>query len=66
MDQVFELAREDRRMLLQLKDLAKSNAYFHQIHPGEAAAVDEARAEEKRKAQAKRATAAAPATPAIL
>jgi NADH-quinone oxidoreductase subunit I len=48
-------------MVLQKTDLAKSNDYFRQIHPAEAAAVDAARAEEQRKAQAKKAASPAPA-----
>ena len=64
MDQIFELASEDRSMVLHLNDLAKPNDYFRRIHPAEAAAVDEARADEQRKAQAKKAAAAVPATPA--
>jgi NADH-quinone oxidoreductase subunit I len=54
MDRVFELSSDDRRMVLQKSDLAKSNDYFRKIHPAEAAAVDAARAEEQRKAQAKK------------
>jgi len=63
MDRVFELAGEDRRMILHKADLAKSNEYFREIHPAEAAAVDAARAEEQRKAQAKKIAATVP-TPA--
>ena len=44
-------------MVLHKADLAKSNDYFREIHPAEAAAVDAARAEEQRKAQAKKAAA---------
>jgi len=42
MDQVYELSAENRfgKLLLRKADLAKSNAYYHQIHPQEAAAVD--------------------------
>jgi NADH-quinone oxidoreductase subunit I len=54
MDHVFELSSSDRLMVLQKADLAKSNDYFRQIHPAEAAAVDAARAGEQRKAQAKK------------
>jgi NADH-quinone oxidoreductase subunit I len=55
MDRVFELSSHDRGMVLQKSDLAKPNSYFCQIHPGEAALVDAARADEQRKAQAKKA-----------
>ncbi len=63
MDQVFELASEDCAMVLQKRDLAKSNDYFRRIHPAEAAAVDAERTEEQRKAQARKAVTPAPATP---
>lgn len=63
MDQVFELAGTHREMVLPKTALAKSNDYFRQVHPAEAALVDAARAEEKRKAEAKKAAAPAP-TPA--
>jgi NADH-quinone oxidoreductase subunit I len=62
MDQVFELARSERAMILHQTDLAKSNEYFHAIHATEAAAVDAARAEEQRKAQAKKAASPLPAS----
>jgi len=60
MDQVFELAQGKRSMILHKNNLAKSNTYFGEIHPTEAAAVNEARAEEVRKAEAKKAAQAAP------
>jgi NADH-quinone oxidoreductase subunit I len=60
MDHVFELSSDNRRMVLEKMDLAKSNDYFRNIHPAEAAAVDAARAEEQRKAQAKKAATPAP------
>jgi NADH-quinone oxidoreductase subunit I len=63
MDHVFELARDRREMVLHKSDLAKSNDYFREVHPGEAAAVDEARAGEQRKAQARKAAIPAPAAP---
>jgi NADH-quinone oxidoreductase subunit I len=63
MDRVFELSSDHRRMVLQKSDLAKSNDYFRQIHPTEAAAVDAARAEEQRKAQAKKDASFVPAAP---
>ena len=55
MDQVFELSTQDRfETLLQHKtQLAKSNGYYHSIHPTEAAEVDGRLAEEKQKAEAK-------------
>jgi NADH-quinone oxidoreductase subunit I len=73
MDTEFELATDDRfgGLLLDRHQLAKSNEYYHQIHPTEAAAVDARLAEEKVKSDAKAkaaadaaaAKAAAPAAP---
>jgi NADH-quinone oxidoreductase subunit I len=40
-------------LLLDRKELAKSNEYYHQIHPTEAAEVDARLAAEKAKAEAK-------------
>ena len=42
MDTQFELATEDRfgGLLLDRKELARSNEYYHSIHPTEAAEVD--------------------------
>ncbi|MFM8335908.1 MAG: 4Fe-4S dicluster domain-containing protein, partial [Opitutaceae bacterium] len=42
MDQEYEIATRDRfgGLLLHREDLSKSNAYYHQIHPTEAAGVD--------------------------
>ena len=42
MDKVYELSRRDRfdALLMRKDDLAKSNAYYHSIHPLEAAEVD--------------------------
>src|SRR5271169_2729431 len=59
MDTEFELATDDRfgGLLLDRKQLSKSNEYYHQIHPAEAANVDARLAAEKVKADAK-ATAA--------
>ena len=56
MDQVFEIATEERFMalLLDRNQLAKPNSYFHQIHPTDAAEVD-ARLEAERKAAAEKA-----------
>jgi len=64
MDQVYELSRFDRfeGLLMHKPDLAKSNDYYHSIHPTEATDVDERLAAEKAKAEA--AKAAKPAVPA--
>jgi NADH-quinone oxidoreductase subunit I len=55
MDTEFELATDDRfgGLLLDRQQLAKSNEYYHQIHPTEASEVDARLAEEKAKADAK-------------
>jgi NADH-quinone oxidoreductase subunit I len=55
MDVEFELSTGDRfdQLLLRKEDLAKSNAYYHQIHAEEAAEVDGRLAVEKAKADAK-------------
>jgi len=55
MDTVFELSTEDRfgGLLLDRKQLAKSNEYFHQIHPTEAADVDDRLSEGRAKTEAK-------------
>src|SRR5580692_11540789 len=55
MDTQFELSTDDRfgGMLYDRKELARSNQYYHQIHPTEAAEVDARLAEEKAKARAK-------------
>ncbi|HTO05393.1 MAG TPA: 4Fe-4S dicluster domain-containing protein [Opitutus sp.] len=72
MDQVFEIATTDRftALLLDREQLAKSNAYYHSIHPTEAAEVDARLAAERKAADEKaRAAAAAkanaPAKPAV-
>lgn len=64
MDTDFELSQLGRfqDLLLDRTQLAKSNEYYHKIHPTEAAAVDARLAEEKAKTQAK-AKPAAPASP---
>jgi NADH-quinone oxidoreductase subunit I len=74
MDNEFELSTDDRfeGLLYDRKRLAKSNEYYHEIHPTEAARVDAHLAEEKAKLDAKTKAAAAaaaakaagPATPA--
>jgi NADH-quinone oxidoreductase subunit I len=60
MDTEFELATDDRfgGLLLDRHQLAKSNEYYHKIHPTEAAEVDARLAEEKSKAGAKAKAAA--------
>ena len=60
MDKVFELSKRERfdALLLRKGDLAKSNGYYHEIHPTEAAQVDATLAEAAAKKQP--APAAAP------
>jgi NADH-quinone oxidoreductase subunit I len=55
MDTEFELSGTDRfqGFLLNKHQLAKSNAYYHKIHPTEAGEVDDRLAAEKAKAEAK-------------
>jgi len=59
MDKVFELSTRERfdALLLRKNELAKSNGYYHEIHPMEAAEVDAKLAE----AAAKKKPAPAPA-----
>jgi NADH-quinone oxidoreductase subunit I len=74
MDTQFELATDGRfgGLLLDRRELAKSNEYYHSIHPTEAAEVDARLVEEKAKVEAKAKAAAeaaakaaaAPASPA--
>jgi NADH-quinone oxidoreductase subunit I len=74
MDNEFELATDDRfgGLLYDRQQLARSNEYYHSIHPTEASEVDVRLAEEKAKVDAKAkaaaeaaaAKAAAPANPA--
>jgi NADH-quinone oxidoreductase subunit I len=67
MDQVYELSRSDRfdGLLMRKPDLAKSNDYYHTIHPTEASEVDGRLAAEKAKAEAAKAKpATAPAAAA--
>ncbi|MGA2535507.1 MAG: 4Fe-4S dicluster domain-containing protein [Terracidiphilus sp.] len=63
MDNEFELSTTDRfgELLYDREKLAKSNEYYHKIHPTEAAEVDARLAEEKAKADAKAKAAAAAA-----
>lgn len=55
MDVEFELSTADRfgGLLIQKRELAKPNDYYHKIHPTEAAEVDGRLAVEKAKAEAK-------------
>jgi NADH-quinone oxidoreductase subunit I len=55
MDTEYELSTADRfdGLLMRKDDLAKSNRYYHKIHPTEAAEVDGKLASEKAKAEAK-------------
>lgn len=65
MDTAFELSTDDRfaGLLWTKERLARTNAYYHSIHPTEASEVDAQLAEKKAKAEAKpAAAAAAPAT----
>jgi len=64
MDTEFELSTGDRfgALLLDRKQLAKSNEYYHQIHSTEATAVDARLAADKAKADAKAKAAAGAVT----
>jgi NADH-quinone oxidoreductase subunit I len=66
MDTEYELATTDRfgGLLEDREKLARSNEYYHKIHPTEAAEVDARLAEEKAKADAKAKAAAAAPKPA--
>src|SRR5580765_3477832 len=59
MDKVYELSRRERfdALLMDKSDLAKSNTYYHEIHPIEAALVDANLAEAAAAAAAKKAAA---------
>src|SRR5438034_4644402 len=65
MDTEYELSTDDRfgGLLVDKNKLAKSNEYYHKIHPTEAAEVDERLAAEKAKAEAKAKAAAAAKAP---
>ena len=65
MDQEFEISTADRfaGLLRHKEDLARSNAYYHQLHPTEATAVDAALAEQKARQAAARAAKAPAPTP---
>jgi len=60
MDTEFELSTTDRfgGLLYDRKQLARSNEYYHSIHPTEASEVDARLADEKAKADAKAKAAA--------
>jgi NADH-quinone oxidoreductase subunit I len=62
MDTDFELSTSDRfaGLLWNKETLAKSNEYYHTIHPTEAAETDERREHELAEARAKAAAKAAP------
>jgi Formate hydrogenlyase subunit 6/NADH:ubiquinone oxidoreductase 23 kD subunit (chain I) len=66
MNTEFELATDDRfgGLLLDREQLAKSNEYYHEIHPTEAAEVDARLGEEKAKLEAKAKAAEAAAAKA--
>ena len=55
MDTVYELSTDDRfgGLLLDREQLAKSNEYYHRIHPTEAAEVDDRLSEGRAKTDAK-------------
>ncbi len=61
MDKVYEIASDDRYhgLLVNREQLAKSNAYYHQIRPTEAAEVDARLAAERKAAEEKAKAAAA-------
>ena len=63
MDTDFELSTDDRfgGLLVNRQQLAKSNTYYHKIHPTEADEVDGRLTAEKAKAEAKAKAAPAPA-----
>ena len=60
MDKVFELSQRERfdALLLRKSDLAKSNGYYHEIHPVEAETVDKSLADAAAAAEAKKKAAA--------
>ena len=62
MDVQFDLPTDDRfgGLMLDRHQLARSNEYYHEIHPTEASAVDAALDAERAKAAAAKAAAAAP------
>ncbi|MBM3834238.1 MAG: 4Fe-4S dicluster domain-containing protein [Verrucomicrobia bacterium] len=62
MDTEYELSNHDRfgGLLLDKRELAKSNEHYHKIHPTDATEVDARLAAEKAKAEAKAKAAPAP------
>ena len=66
MDTDFELSTDNRfsGLLWDKQCLSRSNTYYHQIHPTEAAEVDARLAEERAKAEAKAKAAEAKPVPA--
>ncbi len=65
MDKVYELSRRERfdALLMRKSDLAKSNDYYHRIHPREATEVDAALAAAAAAKKKPATPAAAPAAP---
>jgi NADH-quinone oxidoreductase subunit I len=63
MDKVYELSRRERfdALLMDKSELAKSNTYYHEIHPVEATEVDAGLAKAAAEAEAKKKAAAAAA-----
>src|SRR2546423_14817486 len=63
MDKVYELSRRERfdALLLNKSELAKSNEYYHNIHPVEAAQVGAGLTKAAAEAEAKKKAAAAAA-----
>jgi NADH-quinone oxidoreductase subunit I len=63
MDKVYELSRRERfdALLMDKTELAKSNDYYHEIHPVEATEVDAGLAKAAAEAEAKKKAAAAAA-----
>src|SRR6187200_1935481 len=63
MDKVYELSRRERfdALLMRKGELAKSNTYYHEIHPVEATEVDAGLAKAAAEAEAKKKAAAAAA-----
>src|SRR4051794_31341125 len=65
MDKDFELSKRERfdALLMRKTELAKSNEYYHHIHPTEATEVDAGLAAAAAAAAAKKKAAASPAPP---
>ena len=65
MDKVYELSKRERfdALLMRKPDLAKSNEYYHEIHPTEATEVDAALAAAAAAAAAKKKPVPSPAPP---